>query len=128
LPEWKAVDTKAPAWALRHYRRIYDPEKKVSVISLGPLENKLGDDSAVGLVYNAPSSGVSQTLYYLSSNRRAIEIARGRWEWEDEGLSAPTVDRISSGVFRVVAHPRSSDAIGSFILLLLAALGFEIAL
>jgi len=132
LPEWKLVDAKAPVFALRHYRRAYDPEKRTTVVSLSPADGEFEpDDSGIGFVYNAQSSSTSQSVLYLSGNSRAIEIARKRWEWEDEGLPAPTVTRVSSGVFRVITHPRQSlehDGLGTFALLLLAALGFTIAL
>lgn len=126
LPEWAEVDVTATVWAMRHYKHTYDRKAKRTALSLGPLE-ELNDPEAVGVVYNAQPVGVAQRVYYLSHNRQVTELARHQWEWKDEGL-APKVRRKSDGVVEVTVPTPSADTTGSFGLLLLASLGYTIAM
>jgi hypothetical protein len=127
LPEWKEVGATAAVWAMRHYKRTYDRKTKLPVLSLGPLE-ELDDSEAVGVVYNAQPFGPAQKVYYLSHNQRATELSRRHWEWKEEGLTTPKVHRKADGVAEVTVPTPSADATASFALLLLASLGYTIAL
>ncbi len=128
LPEWREVDVTAPAWAIRHYKHTYDSKTKRRALSLGPLED-LNDSQAVGVVYNAQPPGPEQKVYRLSHNRRMIELVRQQWNgWEQEGLATPNVRRKSDGVAEVIVSTPSDDDTGLFSLLLLASLGYTIAL
>jgi len=127
LPEWREVDVTAPVWALRHYRHTYDPKTKRSVLSLGPMEEP-DDAKAVGLVYNVQPIGPVQKLYYLSQNKQIDGVIHHHWEWKDEGLATPKVRRRAKGVAEVTVPTPSAAATGSFFLLLLSSLGYEIAM
>jgi hypothetical protein len=127
LPEWKEVDNTAAVWAIRHFKHTYDRKTRRPVLSLGPLE-ELDDSEAVGVVYNAQPLGPAQKVYYLSHNQRATELTRRHWEWKEEGLATPKVRRKADGVAEVTVPTPSADATASFALLLLASLGYTIAL
>ncbi len=127
LPEWKYVDSTAPVWAVRHFRRTYDPTAKRLSALTGPLE-ELDDSDVVGLVHNARPPGTSQIVDYFSNNRRAIQVARRYWQWKEEGLPPPKVRLMSTGVVQVVVSTPSPDSNEVFTLLFLASLGFVIAM
>jgi hypothetical protein len=126
LLEWNEVDTSAPVFALRHFRHSHDAMEKAAMEKVG-----LTDPYAVSVVYNAQPIGPIQTVYSRSRSRRQVELARNQWTWTDEGLASPKVSRLGSGALRVAVPTPPSDShesTGSFLILLLAHLGFSIAL
>jgi hypothetical protein len=128
LPEWKEVDFNAPVWAMRHFQHTYHRKTNRPVLSLGPLE-EVDDPEAVGIVYNAQPLGSAQKVYYFSHNQRIAVLAGQHWKWEEEGLATPEVRRKADGAVEVTIVPiPSADAAGSFALLLMASLGYTIAL
>lgn len=127
LPEWKEVDNTAPVWAVRHFKHVYDRRTGRFALSLGPME-ELDDSEAEGVVYNARPSGSAQKVYYLSHNPRITELTRQRWTWVEEGLAPPKVHRKAAGLVEVTIPTPSPHATTSFALLLMASLGYTIAL
>ncbi len=124
IPEWKFVDRTAPAWAVRHYRRVDNSTKNLRAAT-GQPEGI--DPGAVGVVYNSQPRGPSQSAFYLSLNPRAANVALLNWDWKDEGLRC-RVRRKSAEAIEVIAATPNSNALGTFLLLLESNLGFLIAI
>jgi hypothetical protein len=89
LPEWKYVNTRAPAWGLRHYQRqeaSLDPTSPFG----GQHAANVPDDLAVGLAFwFEPVVRKMATVTYLSANKNASQILQSYVSMADAESASP---------------------------------------
>jgi len=110
LPEWKYVNTHAPVWGLRHYRRQEE--------GLDPTSPFSGDDTlAVGLAFwFEPAVRRMATITYLSANSNASQILQDYLSMADANSASPKEFQIR------LRHPAPNVIEGSVTLSLKEAL------
>jgi hypothetical protein len=125
LAEWKHVDRKVKFWGIRHYDKANAKNDPSS-----PLTNESGawntpDPDAIGLVfaYDAGKKNLVN-IKYLSTSKRADEIAAMDWTHEQEGLK-PQIRQKTKGVVEISVELNGENK-GVFFLVFLAALGHGI--
>jgi hypothetical protein len=122
LLEWSVVDTTAPVWGVRHYRRGHqrDPSWPVDAVNER-------DEMAIGITFSVSGSrGNAFVAHYLSQSRDAEAIARRVWWQPAEGL-APAITA-SPGAVRISAQPESAEAASILKFVLLGVLGHAVFL
>lgn len=124
LPEWRWVDTNAPYWALRHYRRDHIDEDPSSPFVQGGAAGVF-DDGAVGVTAYATADGRTVVAHYLSTSGTADAAANRMWKHPDDGVDA-AVRRVGDAVIEVRFTARDSDQMRMFFFYLFAALGHAI--
>jgi hypothetical protein len=78
LPEWKHVETNAPVWGMRHYRKQ------------GAEQDPSSDANAVGVTFSfAPAADRTATVDYVSASPDARDILSGYLTMEDAATAAP---------------------------------------
>jgi hypothetical protein len=119
LPEWKHVDTKAPVWAIRHYRAEFAKEDPTSPLRADE------DPTAVGFVFWCGGDRDTPVrARYLSRRKDLVEQKTGIWDRPGDGLRSK-VRRLSSDVVEVT--PAVTDEnVGIFLFVLLQELGHGI--
>lgn len=89
LPEWKYVNTLAPTWGLRHYRRQdvgLDPTSPFSEQDATQMQDGL----AIGLTFwFEPAVRRKATVTYLSANKNAPQILQDYLSMEDAKTASP---------------------------------------
>jgi hypothetical protein len=115
LPEWKQVDTKAPVWAIRHYRKDFALEDPTSPLCPGGT-----DPNAVGMTFWVGDSGKYAEVRYLSDANDALKIATG--EWEVLGLK-PKCKVGAPGVVEIAVSLAGHEAGAMYFFVLMARLG-----
>ena len=126
LPEWKQVDTKAVAWAVRHYRKdtaASDPSSPLR----GKAAANESDPNAVGFVFWYDAKADTAQARYLSTSKNAVAIVAKGWRHPGEKLD-PTIKRGAEGVVQI-SSPVGEDRTGSmFLFVLIAYLGHAVYL
>jgi hypothetical protein len=100
LPEWKYVDTRKPAWGVRHYQR-----REVTLDPTSPYQGKaaanIPDNDAVGVAFwFEPVGRRLARVIYLSANSGARQILQDHFDF---GLA--------DSAFRLHVHGRASGVI-----------------
>jgi hypothetical protein len=89
LPKWKYVNTRAPAWGLRHYQKLkadFDPSSPFS----GQHAANVPDESAVGLTFSfEPAVSRVATVTYLSANKNSRQILQDYLGVADADSASP---------------------------------------
>jgi hypothetical protein len=124
LPEWGWVDTSAPFWALRHYRRSQTSGEPTS-----PFEPRADgfDAAAVGVATYAKSDGRTIVTHYLSRADNAEQIARRLLHHPGDGV-APISRRVSNEAIEVLFSAKDEENLSMFFFYLMGTLGHAIHL
>jgi hypothetical protein len=122
LPEWEWVDTSAPFWALRHYRRTTD----TSATPLDPRSAGL-DAAAIGVAAYAKPDGRTIVTHYLSRAANADEIVRRLLHHPGDGIE-PIDRRVSSDAIEVLFSAKDKDHLSMFFFYLMGTFGHRIYL
>jgi hypothetical protein len=122
LPEWEWVDTGAPFWALRHYRRTAD----TSAAPLDPRSAGL-DATAAGVAAYAKPDGRPILTHYLSRAANADEIVRRLLHHPGDGV-APIDRRVSSDAIEVLFSAKDEEHLSMFFFYLMSTFGHRIYL
>ena len=89
LPEWKFVNTHAPAWGLRHYRKEDAAQDPTSPFQ-GEAAANISDDKATGVTFWFEAvSRRMVTVNYLSSNVKARQILSDHLMLADSESASP---------------------------------------
>jgi hypothetical protein len=89
LPEWKYVNTQAPAWGMRHYQKLAEGLDPTSPFQ-GQHAANIPDSLAVGLAFwFQPAARKMATLTYLSANRDASQILQNYLSMADANAASP---------------------------------------
>lgn len=121
LPEWGWVNTSAPFWAVRHYRRGEATEDPTSPFS----KTRRGegfDAAAVGVTAHASSDGRTIVTHYLSRAVNAEQIARRIWHHPGDGVT-PAFRRVSNEAIEVRFSAKDEEDLSMFFFYLMGALG-----
>ena len=133
LPEWKYVNTGAPAWGLRHYQRReagLDPSSPFS----GEAEANFPDNLAVGLAFWFEAAVQrTATVAYLSGNKNSRQILQDYLSLADAKSASPREFQIrlrqaAPGVIEGSVALSLGGALGRFLLGLIAMLGHAVYL
>jgi hypothetical protein len=91
LPEWKYVNTRAPAWGLRHYDRRMAPFDANTPFRKEKTEGDLTkpDDGAVGVAFSFEPTNRTASVTYLTHSRNGRQIFRDELETADPKVSPP---------------------------------------
>jgi hypothetical protein len=87
LSEWKYVNTRSPAWGLRHYQKTEANSDPTSpFLGQGPY----ADDLALGLAFSVePAVRRIATVTYLSANKNSRQFLQGYLGVEDADSASP---------------------------------------
>ncbi|HYT68696.1 MAG TPA: hypothetical protein VEL51_19880 [Vicinamibacterales bacterium] len=124
LPEWEWVDTSAPFWALRHYRRSQTTDDPAA-----PVEPSSGDfdTAAIGVAAYAKSDGRTIVTHYLSRGDNAEQIARRLLDHPGDRVT-PTSRRVSNEAIEVLFSAKNEEHLSMFFFYLMRTLGHSIYL
>jgi hypothetical protein len=122
LPEWEWVDTGAPFWALRHYRRTAD----TSAAPLDPRSAGL-DATAAGVAAYAKPDGRTIVTHYLSRAANADEIVRRLLHHPGDGIE-PIDRRVSTDAIEVLFRGKDEEHLSMFFFYLMSTFGHRIYL
>ena len=124
LPEWQWVNTSAPYWALRHYRRDRgDGDPSSPFVRNGSAG--VFDDDAIGLTASATDDGRTFVVHYLSTSKAAKAVVEEIWKHPADGVD-PEIRAVAENVTEVRFTPASADGVRGFFFFLFAALGHAI--
>jgi hypothetical protein len=125
LPEWKYVNTLAPVWGLRHYRK--------QEADLDPTSPFSGDDTlAVGLAFwFEPAVRRMATVTYLSANTNASQILQDYLSMADAKSASPQefqirLRRPASSVIEGSVTLSLKEGLDRFLFGLMAMLGHAV--
>jgi hypothetical protein len=124
LPEWRWVNTDAPFWALRHYRRDH-PDQDPSSPFVRDGAAGVFDAGAVGVAAHVAADGRATVVHYLSTSDNAEAVAQEMWRHPREGLD-PAIGTPADDTIEMRFTARDSDQMSMFFFFLFAALGHAI--
>ncbi len=131
LPEWKYVNTSAPVWGLRHYRKREADLDPTSPFSEQAAAN-VPDKTAIGLTFwFEPAVGRMATVAYLSANRNARQVLESYLSVADANSASPREFRIrfrqpAPGVIEGSVALSAAEALDRLLFGLFAMLGHAV--
>ncbi len=133
LSEWKHLETNAPVWGIRHYRKqgaALDPSSPL----LGQSSANIPDADAVGVTFSfAPSSQLAATVDYFSRSPDARRILSSYLMMADAAVAAPRelqmpLRQPGPGVLEASIDLSATEAIERLLFGLMAMLGHAVYL
>ncbi len=133
LSEWKHVDTNAPVWGVRHYRK-QGTELDPSSPLLAQSSANIPDANAVGVTFSfAPAAERTATVDYLSAAPDVRRILSGYLMMEDAATAAPREFQMrlrqpAAGLLEASIDLSAAEAVERLLFGLMAMLGHAIYL
>ena len=121
LPEWRRVDTTAPFWAVRHYRREGAGEDPTSPFTR-TRNGEILDAAAVGVTVHTSPDGRTIVAHYLSRATSAEQIVHRLWHHAGDGV-APALRRVGDDTIEARFTANDEEDVSMCFFYLLAALG-----